>query len=352
MITVHHWDAAAKTCAPRTTDSLPPTAAEVAPEDVWWLDLSDPTPEEEDFVFGRFFPVHPLTREDVTRARGNPDQGTHLPKVEEFPNYLLVIVNPLPPNLAGSLKAVPRPVSVPSTAATLARKHRPQLSAVMNHRVLITHHYQPLDCVATARGFVDRHGDAARRGPDFIFHHVLDAMVDEYTPVVEGVAARLDRLEGRIFRRPTPELLARLLRLKRVVTGLRKTLILEREVLARLIRGEFDLVDEREVVYYRNVYDHLVRYTELIEAAREMVSDLMETHLSAVSTRLNQVMKVLTMISTVVLPMTLVAGIYGMNFEENVWPGFKTAWGFPAAIAAMATLGLASLAYFRWRNWI
>ena len=80
---------------------------------------------------------------------------------------------------------------------------------------------------------------------------------------------------------------------------MRKTLILEREVLARLIRGEFELVEDREVAYYRNVYDHLVRYTELIESAREMVSDLMETHLSAVSNRLNQIMKVLTMISTV-----------------------------------------------------
>ena len=182
------------------------------------------------------------------------------------------------------------------------------MSAILNQRVLVTHHYQVLDCVATARTFIDRHTDAARRGPDFLFHHVLDAMVDEYAPVVDRVVARLDRLETRLFKDPTPKLLARLLRLKRVVTGLRKTLILEREVLARLIRGEFDLVEEREVAYYRNVYDHLVRYTELIESAREMVSDLMETHLSAISNRLNQIMKVLTMISTIVLPMTLVAG--------------------------------------------
>ena len=233
-----------------------------------------------------------------------------------------------------------------------ARRHRPQLSAVLNHRVLVTHHYQPLECVTTARTFVGRHADAARRGPDFLFHHVLDAMVDEYAPVVERIAARLDGLETRLFKDPTPKLLARLLRLKRIVTGLRKTLILEREVLARLIRGEFELVDEREVVYYRNVYDHLVRYTELIESAREMVSDLMETHLAAVSNRLNQVMKVLTMISTIVLPMTLVAGIYGMNFEENVWPGFKSTWGFPFALGLMALLGLGSLAYFRWRKWL
>jgi magnesium transporter len=352
MITALHWDAAAKTCREVPDDGLPAGTGAVAPEDVWWVDLTDPTPEEEERVFGTFFPVHPLSREDITRARTDPEHGPHLSKVEEFPDYLFVIVNPLPPGLGAVLRAVPTGEAAPQAAAVISRKNRPQLSAVLNHRVLVTHHYRPLDCVATARTFVGRHADAVRRGPDFLFHHVLDAMVDEYAPVVERVAARLDRLETRLFKDPTPKLLARLLRLKRVVTGLRKTLVLEREVLARLIRGEFDLVDEREVVYYRNVYDHLVRYTELIESAREMVSDLMETHLAAVSNRLNQVMKVLTMISTIVLPMTLVAGIYGMNFEENVYPGFKSPWGFPVALGLMVLLGLASLAYFRWRRWV
>ena len=350
MIAVQQWDAASKTCRTRTPADIPATAAEAAADDVWWIDLTDPTPEEEDAILGKFFRVHPLTREDITRARVVPDQGTHLPKVEEFPDYLLVIVNPLPSGLAAALKAVPKQLEIPPNTTLLMRKQRPQLSAVMNHRILITHHYQPLDCVASAKSYLERHAEAARRGPDFLFHHILDAMVDEYTPVVEGVAARLDRLESRIFRDPSPRLLARLLRLKRLVTGLRKTLILEREVLARLIRGEFELVDEREVVYYRNVYDHIVRYTELIESAREMVSDLMETHLSAVSTRLNQVMKVLTMISTVVLPMTLVAGIYGMNFKHM--PELDWEWGYPLAIGIMLTMALGSLAFFRWRGWI
>jgi magnesium transporter len=351
MITVLRWDAAEKACRECPVDRLPSSPAEVSPEDVWWVDVTDPTPEEEDLIFGKFFPVHALTREDIARPRGKPDPGAHLPKVEEFPNYLFVIVNPLPPGLGAAMRVSPN-TPPPSSAPPLTGRHRPQLSAVLNHHVLVTHHYQPLECISTARTFVGRHSDAARRGPDFLFHHILDAMVDEYAPVVERVAARLDRLETRLFKDPTPRLLGRLLKVKRIVTGLRKTLILEREVLARLIRGEFELVDEREVVYYRNVYDHLVRYTELIESAREMVSDLMETHLSAVSNRLNQVMKVLTMISTVVLPMTLVAGIYGMNFEENVWPGFKTTWGFRFAIGTMLFLGLGSLAYFRWKKWL
>lgn len=351
MISILHWDSGAKACRSCTPADLPATAAEVPPDDVWWLDLSESTPEEEDRVFGTFFPVHNLTREDISRASRDPDRGTHLPKVEEFPDYLFVIVNPLPPGL-GELLQPAKPGTPPPTNREVRtrRNQRPQLSAVLNHRILITHHYRPLECVATARAYIDRHTDTARRGPDFLFHHVLDAMVDEYSPVVERVAARLDSLETRMFKNPTPKLLARLLRLKRIVSGLRKTLILEREVLSRLIRGEFTLVDEREVVYYRNVYDHLVRYTELIESAREMVSDLMETHLSAVSTRLNQVMKVLTMISTVVLPMTLVAGVYGMNFDHM--PELKWDYGYPMALGMMAALGVGSLAYFRWRQWI
>jgi magnesium transporter len=350
MLFIHHWDAATKTCTACPADKLPATVADVRPDDVWWIDLSEPTAEEEQLVLEKFFRVHALTLEDITKARHDPGQATHLPKVEEFPDYLFVIVNPLPPGLAEGLKTPPKGLPRPSEMMA-RRKHRPQLSAVLTQQVLITHHYQQLDCVAEVRRYLDRHADTARRGPDFLYHHVLDAMVDEYAPVVDLVASRLDALESRLFKDPGPRLLARLLRLKRIVTGLRKTLIIEREVLARLIRGEFDLVEAREVVYYRNVYDHMVRYTELIESAREMVSDLMETHLSAVSNRLNQVMKVLTMISTTVLPMTLVAGIYGMNFRRGM-PELDWEYGYPFALGLMALLGVASLLFFRWKKWL
>src|SRR5262249_8668595 len=151
----------------------------------------------------------------------------------------------------------------------------------------------------------------------------------------------------RLFRDPSPKVLAHILRLKRLVVSLRKTLILEREVLARLIRGEFELVEDREVHYYRNVFDHLVRYAELIEAAREMVSDLMQTHLSAASNRLNQILKVLTMISTVVLPMSLIAGIYGMNFHKGMVE-LDWEYGYPFSLGLMALTGIVAFALFRW----
>ena len=346
MIHVYRWDPSAAACRALGPADLPATHADLAGDDVLWIDLADPTPEEEDRVFKQFLPVHPLTLEDVRKPRSDPLQGAHFPKVEEFPDYLFVVVNPLPPGVfdppAG--KDLPPP-------PRLSKRARPQLSALLTHNALITHHYDPLPAVVGVREHAGRHGETVRRGPDYVFHLILDGTVDEYAPVVERLADRLDALETQMFRRPSPALLHRLIRIKRKVTFLRKTLILEREVLFRLTRGEFRLIDAREIAYYRNVYDHLVRYTELTESAREMVSDLMQTHLSVASNRLSEVMKVLTMISTAVLPMTLVAGIYGMNFRKGM-PELDWEYGYPFALGLMAAMAAAALALFRWKRWI
>lgn len=360
MMTVYRWESGTKTCIRHAGGGLPESAAALTGEDVCWVDLCDPTPEEEAAVFERFLVVHTLTFADITKPRREPEQGAHLPKVEEFADYLFVVVNPLPPGLAETVversnpqaRGAPRPPAEAwKKAHSLFRRQRPQLSGVMTRHVLITHHYAPLDCVTETLAFLDRHGDSIHRGPDYIFHLVLDAMVDDYAPVVDRISSRLDALEVRVFRDPSPRVLANMVRLKRLVGAMRKTLILEREVLARLTRGEFALVDDREIAYYRNVYDHLVRYTELIESAREMVSDLMQTHLSAASNRLNQIMKVLTMISTVVLPMSLIAGVYGMNFHQGM-PELDWEYGYPFALGLMILTGVGSFALFRWRRWL
>jgi magnesium transporter len=345
MIHVARWDAQTAQAERGGVELLPVVPSDLAEGSILWIDLESPTPEEEQRVLREFFPVHPLTFDDVTKMRREPEQGPHLPKVEEFPDYLFVIVNPLPAELIAASPAVTQP-----SERRKARKSRPQLSAILTHTLLITHHYASMPCVMESQQQLTRHVASIRRGPDYLFHLILDSIVDEYAPVVDRIGEKLDHLEAVMFRRPTPRLLARLLNIKREVSYLRKTLILEREVLARLIRGEFHLVDEREIVYYRNVYDHLVRYTELIESAREMVSDLMQTHLAAVSNRLNEVMKVLTMISTTVMPMTLIAGIYGMNFKHM--PETEWLMGYPMALLMMLATATASFALFRWKKWI
>jgi magnesium transporter len=352
MIRVYHWDPAAQTAHRHDGGELPATAVEVTGDAGLWVDLDNPTAEEEDRVFRQFLPIHPLTVEDISRPRREPDSGAHLPKVEEFPTYLFVVANPLPWDVCNAGDR--RDGSPPTPSAKAARRgrwRRPQLSGLLTKTVLVTHHYDRLPCVEAVLGYVERRGEATGRGPDYLFHLILDEMVDEYAPVVERFADRLDKLETRLFRKPSRKVLTQLLRVKRTVVYLRKTLVMEREVLARLTRREFTFVSDQEAVYYRNVYDHLVRYTELIEGAREMASDLMQTHLSAASNRLNEIMKVLTMISTIILPMTLIAGIYGMNFKK-FFPELDWEYGYPFALGLMLLTALVGLGLFRWKRWI
>jgi magnesium transporter len=309
---------------------------------VLWIDLENPTEEEERQVFERFFKVHSLTLEDIRRPRLRADGLPHLPKVEEFADYLFVIVNPL----------------VPGAGERIVRgddeKLNTQLSAVMTVTLLVTHHYEPLRSVTALHEYLGRHDDHADRGPDFLFHLILDEMVDEYIPVLDRVDQSLDHMENEVFVKANNDLLERLLGLKRSVIGLRKTMIAEREVLSRLHRGEFKMIDEREKAYYRNVYDHLLRFTELIEASREMVSDLMQTLLASQANKLNTIMKVLTMISVTLLPMTVIAGVYGMNFEKETWwwPPLEHPYGMPIAVGMMVVSGVAAFAYFRWMKWM
>src|SRR5262249_101742 len=222
--------------------------------------------------------------------------------------------------------------------------------AIVTKRLLLTHHYHPVPGVGELQSFLTRHEEHADRGPDYLFHLILDAMVDEYAPVLDSLEEILDTVEMQIFEQPTQELLIRLLQLKRAVSVLRKTLVYEREILARLARGEFSLIAAEEMVYYRNVYDHVVRFTELIENARDMTSDLMQTHLSATSNKLNSIMKAFATISTLILPMSLIAGIYGMNFKAM--PEIEWAVGYPMALGMMVAVGLTSYLIFRWKKWI
>ncbi|MBX7106295.1 MAG: magnesium/cobalt transporter CorA [Gemmataceae bacterium] len=336
MLTVIRWNETDRNC--REFDFA--AAREIVSElqstaDPIWFDLRDPSDEELAFVFGSLIPIHSLSLEDINRPSRDPQGRPHLPKVEEFPNYLFIIVNPL------------------TDAADDPESEEPltsQLGAVITRDRLVTVHAGPCKSVEAVRVYLARHGEQARRGPDFVFHLILDSMVDAYAPLLDTLSDRLDEMEVDIFGSYSRDTLPRLLHLKRRLTHVRKTLAFEREVLARLARGDFELIDEREMVYYRNVYDHLVRFTELSESGREMVSDLLQTHLSVVSNRLNEVMKTLTMVSTVVLPMSIITGMYGMNFKyfpEIEWP-----WGYPFALALMAIAGLTPLAWFRWKRWL
>jgi magnesium transporter len=359
MITVYWWNTDQNTGTWLDGDELRKKLATLkASDDVIWIDLARPTPDEVELIYQQFFRIHTLTLEDITRPEREPFADPHFPKAEEFSDYLFVVVNPLVPNLVRSMQTKAVELSAPRRRLFRRRQEpvlaRPralnQLTAVLTERLLITHHYESVEAIQQLRHHLEKHGETCDRGPDYLFHLILDAMVDQYAPVLEHFDSSLDEVEVRVFHSPTQRLLMRMLQLKREIVVLRKTLVYEREVLARLCRGEFRLIGEREVAYYRNVYDHLVRFTELIEGSREMVTDLLQTHLAAASNKLNEIMKVLAMISTVILPMSLIAGIYGMNYPlwpDGAWPG-----GFWTAIGMMAASAIAAVTYFKWKRWL
>ncbi|HXG11505.1 MAG TPA: magnesium/cobalt transporter CorA [Gemmataceae bacterium] len=345
MISVYHWDLAQQKgqwLDPRRLKE--PAEGLQVNSSVIWIDLEDPDPEEERLVYQQFLPIHPLSLEDITKLRREPGALPHFPKVEEFRDYLFVIVNPLNQVLLEAIRKGEVQSLDPNVHVST------QLSAILTRKLLITHHYELLPSIEALKAFLFKHATQGHRGPDYLFHLILDAMVDQYAEVLDHFTDLLDDIETRVIHQPTQQLLLTLLHIKRRIIQLRKSLVYEREVLARMTRGEFELIDEREMVYYRNVYDHLVRFTELTESSREMVSDLMQTHLAAASNRLNEIMKVLTMISTIVLPMTLIAGIYGMNFP--LWPDGEWPGSFWFALGLMAVTGITSFIFFRWKKWI
>lgn len=343
MIHVFCWKEAEKAGIWRGPEAL----TSVPREEILWIDLEKPTLEEEMAVFEQFFPVHPLTQEDIAYLRRNPGSVPHLPKVEEFRDYLFLLVNPLDPKTHAQLQQ-PRPERPETPMVT-------QLSAILTHTLLITYHAVELEAVSQVREGLARGGIQPSRGPDYLFHLVLDKVVDFYAPVMDCLEDHIDDLETAVFHKPTTHLFQRILTFKQIVAGLRKSLMIQREIVIRLSRAEFALIDEREAVYYRNVLDHLTRFIEIVELSREQVHDLMEMHLASQSNRLSEVMKVLTIISTITLPMTLVAGIYGMNYDlipTNLDGTWGKEYGFWVALVLMLLAGGIPLVVFRWRKWI
>jgi magnesium transporter len=345
MISLYCWNTTSRTGNFLDAKKLPALAEEIrSGENIYWIDLSEPTEDEEALVLEQCFPVHLLTLLDITQRHREPGVLAHLPKVEEFPGYLFVIVNPLTPEFINRVEQ--REWIQESEAVTPVG----QISAVLNRTLLITHHHALEPSVRALRLALEKCLSLGQRGPDYLFHLLLDHMVDQFAPILDDLQDSVEKIEDRVLKKPEPDVLSELLGFKRVLYTLRKTLGYEREVLFKLTRGEFDLVAEHEIAYYRNVSDHIIRFGESIERFREMVNDLQNIYLSAASNKLNQIMKVLTIISTVLFPMTLVAGIYGMNFHHM--PELHWSIGYPLALGIMALCGVGTLLFFRWKKWI
>jgi len=275
---------------------------------------------------GTYFGLHPLVLEDIT----TPGQRA---KFEEYDRYLYVVL----PMLSWDAQ---REVVVEE-----------QLSLVLGSNYVLTFQERYGDVFAGVRERVRTDGSRARqRGPDYLAYALMDAVVDHYYQVLETVGDATEQLEERVLLDPAEETMRELHTLKREIMVVRRAIWPLREMLGTVQRSENELLTERTRLFMRDVYDNAVQVIDAVESLRDVISGLVDLYLSTVSFRTNEVMKVLTIMASIFIPLTFMAGIYGMNFQNM--PELSWQWGYFVLLGAMLMVGLGMVLYFRRKGWL
>jgi len=215
---------------------------------------------------------------------------------------------------------------------------------------VVSFHKRPVPSVQELRRRALDGGLELAHGADRLAHALLDGLVDDYQPVVEQLDDTLSHLEELVLAQAQPSFLQEILLLKRNVQRLRRTIIPQRDVVNRVVRGEFPAVVRPEShIYFRDVYDHVLRVEQLVESVRDLADGVLNTYLSAQNNRMNEVMKTLSVVATIILPLTLIASIYGMNFHNM--PELDWEYGYFGILGAMAAIALGLIVFFRLRRW-
>ena len=290
----------------------------------YWLDLEHPSAAEIDLLRDPLG-FHPLAIEDCGST-------SHHPKLDEYKDHFFLLFHGV--------------VNQPKRQEFQTH----QIGFFIAQQFLVSHHRRPSRSCALALDGLRKYPEGLERGIDFLLYRILDQMVDNYLPLMEGFETQLARIEEEVFAHPSAEVLEQIFDLRRSLARLRRIAAQQKEILNLLVRGEVEIIGDKAVVYLRDVYDHLVRLTDLAENYRDLAAGALDIYLSTTSNRLNEVMKVLTMFATVLLPLSLIAGIYGMNFEFI--PGLHSPLGFWATITAMAAIAAGMLLGFRRKGWL
>jgi magnesium transporter len=289
-----------------------------------WVDLVKPT-DEEVRLLGDLFKFHPLSVEDARSA-------LQYPKVEAYPGYLYLVLHGI------DLKKGQTQFATRDIDFFLGRNY------------LVTVHDGESRSVAWLREVCDHHERALLEGPAGVLHRIVDAMVDHYRPAIEELEDRIGRLEEHAFS-GEQHMVRKVLKLKRDLSTLRRVLMPQRDAIGRLARREFGEISDEMAYRFRDVHDHVARYAEETILFQDRVTGILEVNLATVSNRLNMIMKVLTVMSTIFLPLTVLTGMWGMNIPLPRFPGGDDVQ-FWWVGASMAAISAAMLAIFRHRGWL
>jgi magnesium transporter len=293
---------------------------------VWvWVDLNRPSPEESRVLIDTFH-FHQLAVEDALSA-------LHHPKIESYGDYLYLILHGI------------------DFRASEHRFRTQDVDFFIGAQFLVTVHPGVSRSLGKVGGACARDSRILGDGPGMLLYRIVDTMVDNYRPEVDKLAQRLDELEDEVFVRPNPQLSRRILDFKKDIASLRRVVMPQRDAVGRLARREFSLISEPLAYGFRDVHDHLVRLSDEAMFFQDRISSILDAHLAAVSNQLNQVMKVLTIIATLFMPLTVFTGMYGMNVPLPHLPGGDKAqfwWIFGIMLAISAAM----VFYFRRKRWI
>jgi magnesium transporter len=293
---------------------------------VSWMDVQGLGSERILKQVGNIFKLHPLLLEDVVNVPQRP-------KVEDYNQQLLIIAHMI------------RSKSEEGGFET------EQVSFVLGKNYLLTIQEEELeDCFDAVRDRIRTHqGKVRESGPDYLAYLLLDVLIDGYFPVLEDYGERIEELEDKVMRSPTQNSLEEIYSVRRELLALRRLVWPLRDVMNVLSRSSNKLVTIDVQIYLRDCYDHVIQLLDIIETYRELASSLMEIYLSSMSNRMNEVMKFLTVISTIFIPLTFIVGLYGMNFKYM--PELNWRWGYFVCLLIMFAIAIALIYYFWRRGW-
>ncbi len=296
------------------------------PNNIVWVDMEAPT-LEDDHILADVFKFHPLTIEDARETRNQP-------KVEAFPEYLFFIVHG---------------VKMETSSKNFATK---ELDGYLGKNFVVTYHHENFLSVDAVKKQIRSSPFACDHGADYLLHQILDRVVDLYMPVIDDFDEVINELEDRVFEmtNTSNRALQEIMDLKRNVARLIRISSKQMSVLYRFSHGEFPFIEQNHLPFFRDIYDHLQRISDMAENYRDLISGLLDIHLSVVANKTNDVMKVLAVFSAIMLPLSLIAGIYGMNFD-NI-PELHTRNGYFMTLLLMGSIAAGLLIYFWRKGWI
>lgn len=294
---------------------------------ILWADLGNVDPAETRRVLSGVFGFHELSVEDAVGS-------SHHPKIEPYDGYLYVILHGIDWN---------------ATQQGGFSTH--DIDFFVGPNYLVTVHNGTSRSIASIQGICPRNGFVLGGGPMALVHRIVDTMVDNYRPEVSELEQRLDDVEDAVFSASNEEVVRQILAIKRDVGSLRRVVMPQRDVIARLARREFAIVDESLSYKFRDVHDHLVRLADEANTFHDRVTGVLDAHLSFVSNRMNEVMKMLTLFATIFMPLTVLTSLYGMNVKIPMMPGGDSAQ-FWDVVIMMGAMSAVMIWYFKRRGWL